>query len=373
MSIFKKELIPLDKTPPIYVVVALITGFFVYDSIHFFLPNMDGWIFWTIYILCPLAFPLSLFIPNSNLSKYLDIFGNYFICGQYIFAVSVLLDIICRIIFVFILGMPINNYMVFTKFLYTISLIVTVYAIINANITHYKKYNFTSNKLDAPLHIVHLSDLHLGSINNYKKVSKMVQKINSLNADVVVITGDTFTENLHSVPDLIKIENAFRSLKSKYGTFACLGNHDGGADFDDMLSFFKDSKITLLCDQLVCKDNITLVGRLDLTPLARQDFERLHISKLLENTDHKNLIISLDHQPTDMENSSESGVDLMLSGHTHGGQFFPINIAIRWFFPHYKGYKKYGNMHLVVSSGTLTCIPSIRLFSKSELISIFIK
>lgn len=373
MNIFKKELIPLSKTPPIYVVVAFITGFFVWDCISFFNPTIPFWFFWIIYILCSAIFPVAFLMKDCKIRKYLDYFGNYFICVQYIFASAVLLDIICRIIFVGFLNIPINSYMNFAKILYIVSLFVSVYAIIHATIVYYKKYNLTSNKLENALHIVHLSDLHLGSINNVNKISKLINRINKLNADLIVVTGDTFTENLKNVPDLDGIQNAFCKLKSKYGTFACLGNHDAGADFDDMINFFDNSNIKLLCDEVVTFDNITLVGRLDLTPLAKQDFKRKSIDDLLKNANFDNLIISLDHQPTDMENSANALVDLMLSGHTHGGQFFPINLAIRWFFPHYYGYKKYKNMHLVISSGTLTAIPSIRLGSKSELISIFIK
>lgn len=373
MKIFKKELIPLSKTPPIYVIIAFITGYFVWDCISFFEPTIPSYVFWTVYILCSSAFPVSIFMKDCKAKKHLDYFGNYFICVQYIFACAVLLDIIFGTLFVYVLNERVYVYMNFARVLYIVTLLVSIYAIVHATIIHHKKYELVSNKLDNKLHIVHLSDLHLGSINNYTKIKELVHKVNNLNADLVVITGDTFTENLKNVPDLNKIKNALSTLNSKYGTFACLGNHDAGVDYNSMIQFFADSNITLLRDEVVTFDNITLVGRLDLTPLARQDFVRKHIKALLHNCDKNNLIISLDHQPTDMTNSAKTGVDLMLSGHTHGGQFFPISLIIRWFFPHYYGYKKYDNMHLIVSSGTLTAIPSIRIGSNSEIISIFIK
>lgn len=373
MQFIKKEEIPLDKSPPLYVIGATFTGFMLWDCLKYFLPSVPSIYFWSIYIGLSLLLPVAYILPHSVIRKYFDIFGSYWISCQMSFAIGALIDLLGKIIFVDIFNYPSVSYAYISLFIYSISAIATLYGIIHARFTYYKKYDIDTGTLKKPIHIVHLSDLHLGSFNNKKKIGKIVDRVNELEPDMICITGDTFTENLHGIPEVKDIGMELKNLKSHWGTFACLGNHDSGEDFDKMIDFFNTANIKLLKDEYLEKDNITLVGRVDLTPGGYKNENRKSISEILTEVNKNNLIIIMDHQPSDMENADKYGGNLMLSGHTHGGQFFPIHLVVRWFFPHYNGLKKYGNLYSIISPGTCMAIPPIRVGSRSELISIFIK
>jgi predicted MPP superfamily phosphohydrolase len=173
--------------------------------------------------------------------------------------------------------------------------------------------------------IVQISDSHLSNTLDGKKFSSYIEKINELNPDIVVITGDFIDDNT-SVLDMTEACNGLANLKTKYGVYFVNGNHDKGYYSHDVYMKLKKelvkSNVHLLEDTIVdITDNIVLIGRND-----REFINRVTAQNLTKDLDKSKYIIMLDHQPNDYDNEAESGADLVLSGHTHGGQLFPLGL-----------------------------------------------
>ncbi|MGL4740219.1 MAG: metallophosphoesterase [Sarcina sp.] len=224
--------------------------------------------------------------------------------------------------------------------------------------------NSDLDKLD----IVLISDLHLGYFNDNKKFARNVERINNLNADIVVISGDLFDQNFAAVQHNEETKRIFNSIKSKYGTYLSFGNHDSGPTYNAMKDFVMTTNINLLEDKAINLDNKFIVaGRRDFSPIgfcgeARNNEWNVGVNKDLP-------LIVLEHQP--MYKEYDSSTDIILSGHTHKGQIFPFNLATKLYFENHYGYLKLENgIHTVVTSGLGTWGPPVRIGSNNEIVKI---
>jgi len=211
------------------------------------------------------------------------------------------------------------------------------------------------------LSIVYASDFHLSSITNGRLVERFVSKINALNPDIVLIGGDVLEG--HGVENPEKYEAQFRGIRTKYGVYAAPGNHEGfrggAADF-----FLRSGMIFLEDAVEKIDDAFYVAGRKDSRFAGRKP-----VSELLEAAPGNLPTILLDHRPTDLENVSNSRVDLQLSGHTHNGQLFPVNLLLMpiqyelaW------GSRKKGNTLFIVSSGVQAWGPPVKTAGNSEIL-----
>ena len=170
-----------------------------------------------------------------------------------------------------------------------------------------------------------ISDSHIGTTIDGKEFSKYIKEINKLNPDIVVITGDYIDDNT-TYEDMVYASEGLGEIETEYGVYFILGNHDKGYfnnrgyDYNDIQKELKKNNVIILEDEIVnITDNIVLVGREDAS-----NFDRKSIADLTKNIDKNKYIIALDHQPNDYENQVKSEIDLVLSGHTHGGHLFPL-------------------------------------------------
>ena len=132
----------------------------------------------------------------------------------------------------------------------------------------------------------------------------------------------------------------------------------------------KKSNIKVLKDDCVMiKDSIYIYGRVDYTNNA-DVIKRKKACDITKKMDKNKTIIVIDHQPKELNQLSDSGVDIGLSGHTHDGQIFPFNIICRVFYKNGYGLKKFGNMYSIVTSGIGLYGPNIRVLTKAEITSI---
>ena len=189
---------------------------------------------------------------------------------------------------------------------------------------------------------------------NGDKFIEYIEKINETNPDIVVVTGD-FIDDDTKEKDMIKGCIGLGKLKTKYGVYFIYGTHDKGyftyRSYDDKVfrEELKKNGVTILEDELYkVSDYIYLVGRQDKSEVSRKS-----IDELVKYIDKEKYTIDLNHQPNDYENEEKAGIDLVLSGHTHGGQFFPIGQlgtlvgANNSFY----GLTKRGNTNFIVNSG----------------------
>ena len=178
------------------------------------------------------------------------------------------------------------------------------------------------------LRIVQISDSHLGATFDGEGFAAHIKRIKETNPDLVVITGD-FVDDDSTKEDMIISCEALGTWKPKYGIYFVFGNHDKGyfnyRDFstEELRSELEKSGVQILEDETVqITEHLSLTGRQD-----RSEYERKSAQELAEELDMSNYTILLDHQPNDYDAEEAAGFDLVLSGHTHGGQMFPIGIT----------------------------------------------
>ncbi len=223
----------------------------------------------------------------------------------------------------------------------------------------------------SQLNIVMVSDLHLGGIIGYERMEKMVREINELHPDLVCIAGDLFDGNFNEIQEPEKISQLLRTIESRYGVFACWGNHDIGRTFGKMKSMIEDSGIILLEDE--CHEVgglFTVAGRLDAKNADLQKTDGPSFEDAMADIDPSLPVILLDHQPSRLEEDSAMGADLVLCGHTHNGQIFPGNLVVALLNENAYGYSQKNGTHVIVSSGYGSWGPPVRLGSISEVVHI---
>ena len=208
--------------------------------------------------------------------------------------------------------------------IFTIIYLGTAYYIAHNVIeTHYEIIATKDLGVDN-FRIVQVSDSHIGATMNGDKFYNYMLDINKTNPDIVVVTGD-FVDDDTTMKDLIRASEGLGALKTKYGVYFVFGNHDKGyfkCKEKELRSELAKNNVTILEDEgLDIVGNIYLLGRQD-----KQVKNRKTAQELMSKIDNSKYIIVLDHEPNDYENESESKMDLVISGHTHGGQVFPLQI-----------------------------------------------
>lgn len=190
--------------------------------------------------------------------------------------------------------------------------------------THYS-LSTTKDLPSDSLRVVQISDSHLGVTLDRDSFAKQVSRIQACDPDLVVITGD-FVDDDSVKADMLAACKALGNLETTYGVYFIWGNHDkgyfNGRDFSEkeLREALDENDITLLEDEITqIADTFYLVGRKD-----RSDKSRADMSELAAWLDPDQYAIVLDHQPHDYDNEAAAGVDLVLSGHTHGGHIFPV-------------------------------------------------
>ena len=349
----------------------------------------------TIYIFLSSALLLGFVLPNSYISRFFTLIGNYHLgVLLYIVIIVLILDIIRLILYktkIIERGKNKKLFIITGSICIIIILSLSIYGVINARIIQTTKYEITIPKTVEKmkeLNVVMVSDLHMGSNIGYFQINNMVEKINEQNPDLVVIAGDIFNNDYSLLDDPPKLIKTLKNIKSKYGVYAVYGNHDveekllAGFTFGHkksvankkMSKFLKEANINILQDELVLIDNsIYLFGRVDYYKLGENITKRKTPNEITQNLDQEKPIIVIDHEPRELEKLSKAGVDLDLSGHTHNGQLFPGNIYVKFAWENPYGYLKKNNMHSIVSSGVGLYGPNMRVFTKSEIASIKIK
>jgi predicted MPP superfamily phosphohydrolase len=211
--------------------------------------------------------------------------------------------------------------------------------------------------------VVFAADLHLSSLTPQGWLAGFVDKINAQEPDIVLIGGDIL-EGHRDAEATDVIETQFRRITSRLGVFAVPGNHEGYARTRP--EFFAGSGIRLLQDGVErIDDAFTLIGRKDGRSRNRKSVEELLIDAPGDLP-----VIVLEHRPVDMERVARTRVDLHLSGHTHDGQLFPVNLLTRLQYGLSWGHRKRGNTHFIVTSGAWLWGPPVRTVGASEILVI---
>ena len=224
--------------------------------------------------------------------------------------------------------------------------------------------------------IVQLADLHLGANVGREKLERIVEITNLLEPDLVVITGDLIESEGLYMPTLLR---PLMQIKSRYGVFAVMGNHEyytfEGAD--KVVEIISKFGVKFLQNEVVrIAGGISLFGITD--PDARiVGGKSLSTDELVERVVAKgnksDVKLLLAHRPSGFRKAAELGVDLMLASHTHGGQLWPIGFLMKLFYPYTHGHYRLADSHLYVSCGAGTWGPPMRLGAPPEIAFITLK
>lgn len=358
---------------------------------HIFQSAVFRAVFIIFYILIASSLLTGFLINKPEfLHRILKNTGNYFLgTFLYIILVIVVVDLV-RLILKYVFHarfLEFRSTFVITGFVcMALIILISVYGILHVGTIKVTPYEVTVNKkvkdMDS-LKIVLLADTHFGYSINCRHAQKMVEKINAQDPDIVCIAGDIFDNDYDAISDPEGVCNALKSIKSRYGVYACWGNHDldepilagftfGGKKKDQadprMEQLLRDANIHLLTDEAeLIDDKFYVVGRNDSSRTHELGGQRLSPAQLTKDLDLDKPVIFIDHQPKQLQETADAGADLDLCGHTHDGQIFPGNLFIHLFWENSFGYLKKDKMHNIVTSGVGVWGPDMRVGTNCEI------
>lgn len=357
-------------------------------------------IFAVIYVLLSTSLLTGFLIKNpKSLHRMLKITGNYFL-GIFLYTlVIILLADFGRILLKYVFHASwIHSRTAFTvagAICALLILLLSACGIFHAKYIKTTSYDVIINKTipeRTSMKVVLLADTHFGYNAGVLHARELVRKINKQKPDLVCIAGDIFDNEYNAIRNPEKLEKTLRGIKSTYGVYACWGNHDlneeilagftfkhKDGDLSDikdphMKKFLKDSNIHILEDESVLiNDQFYVIGRKDASLTEKIHETRKAPAQLTEKLDRDKPIIMIDHQPKELQELADAGVDLDLCGHTHNGQTFPGNFTIKLMWENPCGLLSKDNMTNITTSGAGVWGPAMRIGTDSEICSINIQ
>ena len=260
----------------------------------------------------------------------------------------------CLLYEVLRLGLPLNDRWAALLIL-AIGISVVIFAFVNAQRLHCKELRFSHPRFTRNTRLVQISDVHIGS-RSAGFLERVVKTINNKNPDLVLITGDFLDAKRVGPRDIA----ALKTVKAPI--YFSIGNHERYAGLEWVITMLEDAGCVLLRTQAVSFDQFQLIGIDDAEDQHQVENELAKID--LKPECFKVLMY---HRPLGWEAAVDSGINLMLCGHTHNGQIFPFNWLVRQQFQKVRGLHTRDNCHLYVSPGTGTWGPAMRLGSRNEI------
>jgi uncharacterized protein len=226
--------------------------------------------------------------------------------------------------------------------------------------------------LPAALHgftIVQISDLHVGPTVKGPYVRAIVDRINTLDADAVAITGDLVDGR---VQDLAHDVSPLADLRSRHGSFFVTGNHEYYSGAAEWIALLRQLGLVVLLDEHVVLEHdgaqLVLAGVADFSAhhfiAAHRSDPRAAIAGAPRSA---GLRVLLAHQPRSASAAADAGFDVQLSGHTHGGQFWPWMLLVKLQQPFVAGLHRLRSLWVYTSRGTGYWGPPLRLGAPSEI------
>ncbi|WP_029912857.1 metallophosphoesterase [Pelobacter seleniigenes] len=342
-------------------------GFYPLFQNHYALPGLLG-IWMAAMIAAPIAVRLCERQGFESLARGLAWVGYSWMGGVFI-AFSLFAVIACGDLLMKLVSWPVpalTRYSVHSATSAGIVLFLVVvgscYGLYEARNLRTERVTLTSSKLPPgtkPLRIAQISDLHLGLIHRDETLAPIIARLQQLEPDLLVATGDIVDAQINHLEGLAEL---WQKLTTPLGKFAVTGNHEYYAGLDQALDFLGKSGFRVLHNESIeVGDYIKLAG-VDDPARGNQPAEEKALGSPSER-----FTLLLKHRPA-IEDNSVNGFDLQLSGHTHRGQIFPFNLLTGLQYPRQNGlYALAGGAHLYTSRGTGTWGPPMRIFSPPEI------
>ena len=221
--------------------------------------------------------------------------------------------------------------------------------------------------------IAQITDLHVGSQIKAEMVQSVVDKINRIEPDIVVFTGDAADG---SVEKYGKEMQPLQKIKSKYGNYFVTGNHEYYSDLKGWLNLIEDIGFKILINESIelniNNSKLVVTGIPDRTARYHVKSHKTNMKKAVNGYENADFKLLLAQQPKDIEHAVKYGYDLQLSGHTHGGQYIPFSFLVQLAHPFLKGLHSRGDTQIYINQGTGFWGPSIRIGTVPEITEILL-
>lgn len=362
--------------------------------------RLDFWLkhfSWSMFLLT-IFIGLAFILPEDNfLRRPLFKIGAYWLgISLYLILYVALIDLL-RWIYSKVFKDKYNDFYARTicaLLIIVLTGVTSIYGIINAKIVRTTEYEITINKDGGnfkEMTIAMFGDPQFGyNIGEYH-LKQAVDIINKNDVDIVCVVGDIFDNQYSAIKNPDKLIDLFNQIKSKYGMYAVLGNHDVeepilcGFTFNDgdlanklasteMLDFIKKSGMVLLYDEnVIINNSVNLYGRADQERPNLGNITRKESGDLFKEVDVSKPIMVLDHEPREYDELEKAGVDLMMAGHTHDGQLWPTKIATDIIWENSYGLWVKNAFHAITTSGLGLFGPNMRVGTIAEVCIIHVK
>ena len=248
-----------------------------------------------------------------------------------------------------------------------LSLSVALYAVYQANkVPDVKEINLSSAKLKQELTIVQLSDVHISRASSEHHIQKLVDEVNALRPDVIVLTGDIIDDKASAVKEYFPILD---QLEAKGGVYFVIGNHEYYNGPGQILRALHQTKIKPLMNEgyKIADKNLYIGGVSDKSAAAMNPYFAIKIEEAAKGADEQNYRVLLSHNPSVADMVTAKDFDLVLSGHTHGGQIFPFGFLAKNANKYLAGLYDINGAKLYVSRGVGYWGPPMRLGAPAEI------
>lgn len=339
------------------------------------------------YVFLVASLLIAFFLPIGPARRIMKLISNYWLgILLYLILAVLMADAICFLLFLITKRRLKCRTAAAGGICAVVVLVLSAWGAYNARIIQVTPYEITVNKDGGRLenlNVVLAADLHLGYNIGTAHMMQMVDKINDQNADIVVIAGDIFDNEYEALDDPEELIAVLQKIQSKHGVYACYGNHDveekilAGFTFGgnkkkessiQMDEFLERAGIHLLQDEAVLiDDSFYLYGRPDAQRPGRGINMRKTAAELMGELDTEKPVIVIDHEPKELQELADAGVDIDLCGHTHDGQMFPANLITALMWENSYGYLKKDHMHTIVTSGVGLFGPNMRVGTIAEI------
>ena len=240
-----------------------------------------------------------------------------------------------------------------------IIILISIISLIYGKLIFLKKIKINSSKIIKNVKLIFISDVHLGS-NSIKHLNKIYSKIKNRNFDLLLIGGDLIDSSSFDIQNL----SIFKKIKVPI--IFVSGNHEFYIkDSKEKLEKLKKFKIKLLDNKNYIFNNLNIIG---LGDNQSSDKQKIFTTQLIIKNAFNLLLV---HKPSIWDDVHKT-IDLMLSGHTHGGQIFPFNYFVKLQYNNIYGFYEKLNSKLYVSSGCGCWGPKMRLGTNNEILEITI-
>ncbi len=242
--------------------------------------------------------------------------------------------------------------------------------IMNAQYIRITKYDIESPELSktwSGKRIAVFSDVHLGIVRSGHFMKKVVDIVNSINPDIAIIAGDVIDGPIF---DYVKGLSPLKEIKTRQGLIYAQGNHEGYNSEPEKFYPVIESLTTTLINKTIMVDGVQIIG----LGFARETLEETKEKLALAGYDPNLPSLVIMHDPTNSRALQDEQVSLILSGHTHMGQFFPFNLMMRPIYKEFAyGKNVKGKTTSITTSGVGTMMPPLRLCSIPEIVVLTFK